>query len=65
MMTEQSARKMLSDQCANAGGQQAWALKHGVSPQYVCDAIKGRRALGAKLLKALRLRYVAMYEIDS
>lgn len=64
MMTEKAVRKMLADQCDAAGGQQAWAKRYGLSESYVCDAIRGRRALGRKLIDALRLRYVAMYVSD-
>ena len=39
--------------CEAAGGQQAWARAHGISPAYVCDVLNARRAPGTKILRAL------------
>jgi hypothetical protein len=43
-------------------GQQGAAQRWGVSPAYVCDVRRRRRAIGGKLLKALGYRRVVLYE---
>lgn len=43
---------ILRSACA-AGGQQAWARAHGLSPQYVCDVLKGRRDVSERLANEL------------
>ena len=63
LLTEDQALELLASECRAAGGQQAWAQRHRISAQYVCDALRRRRALGQKLTKALGLRFVAMYEL--
>lgn len=60
--TEEQARGMLERQCKDAGGQSAWADLHNVSPQYVCDVLKGRRDVGAAISEALGLQRVIFYE---
>lgn len=62
LITAEKALLRLARECALAGGQQEWAWQHGLSPQYVCDALKGRRSLGPSLTRALGLRFVPMYE---
>ena len=64
LFTADEVLSHLAEECEAAGGQQAWALRHHLSPQYVCDALKHRRALGQKLTKALGFRFVAMYELE-
>lgn len=46
--------------CQEAGGQKAWAKRHGMSAQYVCDVLATRRPIGKDVLRALGLvvRYV-------
>lgn len=44
-----------------AGTQTAFAKKHGVSISYVNDVLQGRRAAGAKILKALGLESQLTY----
>jgi DNA-binding transcriptional regulator YdaS (Cro superfamily) len=62
-ITKEGVRRLLARKCKEAGSQQAWAEKHGISPQYISDAIQGRREVGAKIIAALRLRYIAMFEV--
>jgi transcriptional regulator with XRE-family HTH domain len=45
-----------------AGSQKAAAKRLGVSEQYLCDVLKGRREPGKKLLDALGYRRVVVYE---
>lgn len=47
---------------AGAGNQKAAAKRLGVSEQYLCDVLKGRREPGKKLLNALGYRRVVVYE---
>jgi hypothetical protein len=47
---------------AAAGSQDVSAKRLGISPQYLCDVLKGRREPGTKLLDALGYRRVVMYE---
>lgn len=46
--------------CQAAGGQKAWAERHGMSAQYVGDVLATRRPIGPSILTALGLvvRYV-------
>lgn len=48
----------------SAGSQRKWALAHGVSVQYVCDVLAGRREPGGKVLAALGVRRVVSYSRD-
>jgi DNA-binding transcriptional regulator YdaS (Cro superfamily) len=59
---EGTAREMLSRQCADVGGQQAWADLHNVTPQFVCDVIKGRRNVTNKIAYAMGLRRIILFE---
>lgn len=44
-------------------GDQKRAAKHlGISEQFLCDVLRGRRALSTKLLNALGYRKVDIYE---
>lgn len=49
---------------AKAGSQKAYASVLGISEQYLCDILRGRRELGEKVLKALKVRKVVLYETD-
>ena len=48
--------------CDEAGGQSAFARKHGLSPQYVSDAINARRDPGPVILSALGLVKVVAFQ---
>lgn len=52
----------LCNKCTEAGGQSAFAKKHGVSVAYVSDVLNGRKSPGPALLKAMGLRKVVRYE---
>jgi len=52
----------LRSACAAAGGQQAWAKRHGISPQYVSDVLNARRDPGASILRALGWKRVVTYQ---
>jgi DNA-binding transcriptional regulator YdaS (Cro superfamily) len=53
--TTAEALALLRQACQAAGSQTAWAARVGVSDQYVCDVLRGRRELGKKLATALGL----------
>lgn len=42
--------------------QQAVASALGVSPQYLCDVLKGRREVGPAILDSLNLEKVVTYK---
>lgn len=54
-LTGAEAVAILRSACAAAGGQSAWAARHGFSPQYVCDVLRGRRDVSEALANALGL----------
>lgn len=51
----------LRKSCNAAGGQSAWAEKHGISPQYVSDVLKSRRLPGDKITQALGLEKALLW----
>lgn len=42
--------------CKAAGGQKAWAISQGLSPQHIHDVIHGRRLPGDSVLRGLDLQ---------
>ena len=58
----QIVNNVLADACVVAGSQKAWALENGISPQYVCDVMQGRRAPSDRLARALGYRRVVSFE---
>jgi hypothetical protein len=46
-------RNILRLRCEAAGGQKDWATANGVSAQFVCDVLAGRRNVSARLAKIL------------
>lgn len=57
IITPEAVRTRLRAAIASYGGgtQAGWAKAHGISPAYVCDVLKGRRAAGAKITTPLGL----------
>lgn len=55
-------RRHLQTRVDAAGGQKAFADQIGVSPQYVCDCLKGRRDIGKSIANALGYEPVTMYQ---
>jgi len=58
-MTADDVRKLLRER-AN-GNQAAWAREQGISAQYVCDVLTGRREPGEAILKALKVERRVTY----
>ena len=48
-----------------AGGQAAWANKHGISRSYVCEVLKQRILPGDKITRALRLEKALLWRTPS
>lgn len=44
-----------------AGSQKAFAERHDISEQYLCDVLKGRREPGKKILDAVGFQRVVIY----
>jgi len=61
-LTALDVREMVSRLVADHGTQAAAAEFLGVSPVYVSDVLRKRRAPGDKLLKKLGIKRVAYYE---
>jgi DNA-binding transcriptional regulator YdaS (Cro superfamily) len=53
--------KRLRAACKAAGGQAAWAERHGVSAAYVSEALNGTREPGPLILNALGLKRVVKF----
>ncbi len=52
---------MLRRACAEAGGQKAWAARHGVPYSYLNNVVNGYREPTDAMLAALGLRRVVKY----
>jgi hypothetical protein len=61
-LTPDALREAIAVRVRLAGEQRILANACGVSPQYLCDVLSGRREPGAKLLKGLGYRRVVIYE---
>ena len=47
--------------CREAGGQKAWAMKHGISASYVSDVLQGKTDPGPLILAPLGLQKIVRY----
>lgn len=59
-LTEAQARQRLAVAVDKAGSQMAFALKVYCTEPYLSNVIKGKRPLGPKILKELRLEVVTV-----
>ena len=48
--TADEVRELLRREVAKAGGQSAWAAKHGINRQYIYQVLKGYRPFGQMML---------------
>lgn len=62
MLTEQDVIDRLRAAVQAAGSQKAYAERIGVSQTYLSDVLNGSRAPGEKILTALQLEAVVMYQ---
>jgi hypothetical protein len=58
MMRVEDVRNLLERQCNIAGSQKNWARANSLSPQFICDVLKGRRDPSPRILDALGLELV-------
>ena len=58
-------REVLRAACEREGSQRAWAIKHGISPQFLSEVLNGRKEPSPAVLEPLGMRrevyYVAFY----
>ena len=58
----QAMRKLLGREVARAGGQVAWAKRHGLHPSTINNVLNDQRLPGPRMLAALNLRKVIAYQ---
>ena len=51
----------ISAACREAGGQKAWAMRHGISASYVSDVLQGKTDPGPLILAPLGLQKIVRY----
>jgi hypothetical protein len=61
LISAETVRAQLAEQCRTAGSQKAWADRHGVSQAYLCDVLRGNREPGESILAAMGLVRVVAY----
>lgn len=61
LMRLDAVYRRLEDACTAAGGQAAWAARHGLAPSTVCDVLNARRDPSQAMLRALGLAKVTRY----
>lgn len=62
-MTEDEVIEQLRAAIADAGSQRAFAEKHGFTPGYVSDVLKGQRGLSDRILAAIGVERVVTYRM--
>lgn len=61
MVTAERMRAKLKAAVKAAGGQKKWADANGVSAQYVCDCLKGRRDIGEGIALPMGYKPITVY----
>lgn len=56
-------RERLRAECANSGSQREWARANGVSPQFVCEVLMGRKEPSPAVLEPLGLQREVYYTV--
>jgi hypothetical protein len=54
--------RLLRSEVKRAGGQQEWARKHGVVPSMISMVLSGDRPPNKKIISALKLRRIVVFE---
>jgi hypothetical protein len=62
LIDSQAMRKLLGREVRRAGGQVAWARRHGLHPSTINKVLNEQRLPGRKMLAALNLHKVIAYE---
>jgi hypothetical protein len=55
-MTLDEVLALLQSECDKLGSRRQWALRIGVTPQYLSDVLNRNKEPGPKVLRALRLK---------
>lgn len=63
MLTEQEVMERLKGAVADAGGQRAFAEKHGLTPGYVNDVLHGKRAFADRILATIGIERQVTYHV--
>ncbi|MCJ2040826.1 hypothetical protein MKK55_18000 [Methylobacterium sp. J-059] len=61
VLRDEAVVRLLLAECMASGTRAKWASANGVSPQYVTDVLKGRRAPGDSILRGLGLARDVVY----
>lgn len=62
MLTESQVIERLRAACVAAGGQKAFAEQHKLTPSYVHDVLHGRRPPADRILAAIGVERVIVYQ---
>jgi hypothetical protein len=54
--------RLLRSEVKRAGGQQEWARKYGVAPSMISMVLSGDRPPNKKIISALKLRRIVVFE---
>ena len=60
-MTKDHVLALLRRACQEAGSMNRWAAAHGMSQNYVCDVVNGKRDPGPKILAVLGIERIVTY----
>ena len=61
LLTADHVRALLREACSAAGGQAAWARKHGIHEGIVCSTLAGRRRPGKRLCRAIGVEAAELF----
>lgn len=61
LLTETDILRALSQRCELAGGQSAWAARHGISRSVLCETLAGRRGMSEAIANAAGFVRVTRY----
>ena len=62
LLDQKEVVRLLRLEVNRAGSQKKWAKKNGVTPSLVSMVLSGDRPLNNKIISALKLRRVVVYE---
>ena len=63
MLTEQEVMDRLREAVAEAGGQRAFAEKHGLTPGYINDVLHGKRGFADRILATIGIERQVTYHV--
>src|SRR5215468_2286677 len=62
LLDQKDVVRLLRLEVNRAGSQKKWAKKNGVTPSLISMVLSGDRPLSNKIIRALKLRRVVVYE---